>query len=130
MGRENTGTSLAAWTADYRGVRYTRARYAIYAADGRACLCCGATGDRVVLSLDHVVPDVAGGSDEPENLVTVCVSCNSRRRDLTVPAYARRLVAGGHMTTEQAEAFRARVRAAQRRHESIRRARAPARRAA
>ena len=125
--RTNTGTSLAAYQADYRGVRYDNARLAIYTSDGNACLCCGADGEHVTLSLDHVVANVAGGSDEPRNLVTVCVSCNSRRRALTVRAYASWLVDAGMMSTDQADAFRARARNAQRRHEAITRARRSAR---
>ena len=128
--RTNTGTSLASWTADYRGVRYERARYAVYASDGNRCLCCGASGDDVVLSLDHVVCDVRGGTDEPSNLVTLCVSCNSRRRDLTIPGFGRWLVEAGMMTDEQADRFVGRVRNAQRRHAGITRARRAPRRAA
>jgi 5-methylcytosine-specific restriction endonuclease McrA len=30
-------------------------------------------------SVDHVMPVVAGGSDDPENLVLSCRSCNSRK---------------------------------------------------
>lgn len=121
--RTNTGTSLAAWTADYRGKRYESAREAIYAADGHACICCGATGDRVVLTLDHVVAHNAGGSDEPENLITMCLGCNSRRRDLTVEQFASHLVFLGHMTPVQSRAYRARVRGAVARHAQITRAR-------
>jgi len=33
------------------------------------------------LSLDHVVPESAGGTSEPENIVLACKPCNSSKRD-------------------------------------------------
>ena len=33
------------------------------------------------LTLDHVLPREAGGSNHESNLVTACISCNSRRAD-------------------------------------------------
>ncbi|MEU1736498.1 HNH endonuclease [Streptosporangium sp. NPDC020145] len=51
-------------------------RALVYERDGHACLRCGATTD---LSLDHVHPYSRGGSDEPDNLQTLCRSCNSAK---------------------------------------------------
>mgnify|MGYP003341265817 CR=1 FL=1 len=80
-------------------------RQAIYNRDSRCCVYCGkAEGARfqvrgevrkVRLSLDHVRPHVAGGSDLPSNLVAACLRCNSRRRDLTVAEWAAYLRAEG-----------------------------------
>ncbi|MFI1090937.1 HNH endonuclease [Streptomyces sp. NPDC020917] len=36
------------------------------------------------LSVDHIVPRTAGGTDDRENLQVLCLSCNSRKRDRTV----------------------------------------------
>ena len=33
------------------------------------------------LSTDHLVPQIRGGSDSPDNLVQSCGTCNSSRRD-------------------------------------------------
>jgi len=55
-------------------------RHKIYKRDGYACRYCGATEP---LSLDHVKPRAQGGSDDPENLVTACRSCNSRKNART-----------------------------------------------
>ena len=41
------------------------------------CRYCGASALDVVLTVDHVVPTVLGGSDEPSNLVTACKDCNA-----------------------------------------------------
>ena len=46
--------------------------------DGHRCLHCGA---RERLVPDHVVPLIRGGSNELTNLQTLCVPCNSRKRD-------------------------------------------------
>lgn len=51
-------------------------RFAIYMRDGNVCVICGAS-ER--LTLDHIHPFSAGGSDHPDNLRTLCHSCNSRR---------------------------------------------------
>jgi hypothetical protein len=51
-------------------------RQRIFDRDGRACVECGAT-DR--LSLDHIVPRSKGGTDDDDNLRTLCVRCNSSK---------------------------------------------------
>lgn len=51
-------------------------RLSIYERDNYACVLCGSTEQ---LSIDHIVPFSAGGSDAVENLRTLCIPCNSRR---------------------------------------------------
>lgn len=51
-------------------------RALVFARDGHACVECG---DGAFLSLDHIYPWSLGGSDRPENLQTLCRSCNSRK---------------------------------------------------
>lgn len=53
-------------------------RRSIFERDEYRCRHCGGYID---LSLDHIVPWSKGGSDEPDNLQTLCRSCNSRKRD-------------------------------------------------
>lgn len=53
-------------------------RRAVYGRDGHACLNCG-SGDR--LTIDHIVPRSLGGDDDLANYQTLCLSCNSRKRD-------------------------------------------------
>lgn len=48
--------------------------------DGWACVYCGATDD---LAMDHVIPISKEGADTPQNLVTACRSCNSRKGNRT-----------------------------------------------
>lgn len=54
----------------------TAIRLSVYARDGFACVYCG---DRNRLTLDHVVAVSRGGTDNAENLVTACKSCNSSK---------------------------------------------------
>lgn len=61
-----------------RGAISGRVRTLVYRRDGYACLECG-TDDITKLTLDHRVPITLGGSDDPENLRTLCKPCNSRK---------------------------------------------------
>lgn len=54
----------------------TATRYAVYDRDGWKCLHCG-TGEG--LTLDHIVPWSLGGSDDMDNLQTLCQPCNSSK---------------------------------------------------
>jgi len=47
--------------------------------DGRACLCCGASGKGVRLEIDHIVPFGMGGDSDVENLQTLCTVCNGEK---------------------------------------------------
>jgi HNH endonuclease len=54
-----------------------RLRFAILQRDAHRCFYCGRAAPDVKLTVDHVVPVVLGGSDDPKNLVTACVDCNA-----------------------------------------------------
>ncbi len=45
--------------------------------DRYRCLACGATGGLVI---DHILPVLQGGDNDPMNLQTLCRSCNSKKR--------------------------------------------------
>jgi hypothetical protein len=51
-------------------------REMIFERDGRKCLKCGGTE---FLSVDHIVPVFRGGTNEPSNLQTLCISCNCKK---------------------------------------------------
>ena len=64
-------------------------RVAIYMRDGLACGYCGATiEDEAQLTLDHCTPRVKGGSNKPDNLITCCHACNSKRQDTPMATFA------------------------------------------
>lgn len=52
-------------------------RASIFARDGHRCLACGATANLVI---DHILPVLRGGTNDPVNLQTLCRSCNSKKR--------------------------------------------------
>lgn len=51
-------------------------RPVVFERDGYTCVYCGATDD---LAADHIYPQSKGGSDDLDNLQTLCRSCNSRK---------------------------------------------------
>lgn len=69
----------------YKGVCIRRdLRLAIYLRDRFTCLYCLADlhgADPRDLTLDHVIPDSEGGSNDPSNLITACRHCNCSRQD-------------------------------------------------
>jgi len=75
-------------------------RLAIYLRDGLACCYCGsAVEDGVQLTLDHIKPYSKGGDNEPSNLVTCCLKCNSSRQDRPVAEFARAVA--GYVKTDE-----------------------------
>lgn len=54
-----------------------RLRFEVLRRDNHACRYCGAAAPDVQLVVDHVVPVVLGGTNEPSNLVTACRDCNT-----------------------------------------------------
>jgi hypothetical protein len=52
-----------------------RLRYEVLRRDGFKCRYCHR--DQVILTVDHVIPQTLGGSDDPSNLVASCDDCNA-----------------------------------------------------
>ena len=63
-------------------------RFRIFVRDQLRCQYCGARRAVHELSLDHITPRSRAGRTTPENLVTACVACNTRKGDRT-PEEAR-----------------------------------------
>lgn len=93
-GRQRMGTPL-----DQR--HWAALRFAILRRDGFQCKYCGRTpNDGAKLHVDHILAVSRGGSNNPENLVTACDSCNLGKFDA--------------LLTQQEEAIvRSRIREAQ-----------------
>lgn len=68
-------------------------RSMVYERDGYRCKACGATEN---LSLDHIIPVSKGGSDDPQNLQTLCRRCNSvkHKRELSLEKLRKALGQG------------------------------------
>lgn len=73
-------------------------RWAIYYRDDFACVYC--TEIPTQLTLDHVKNVECGGSNDPSNLVTCCLGCNSRKQSLSMRQWFRRLRGMGYHNTE------------------------------
>lgn len=59
-------------------------REEIYERDSRKCVYCSSKDS---LTIDHMTPRSRGGSDDLDNLVTCCKSCNSRKGTKTYAEY-------------------------------------------
>lgn len=59
-----------------------RLRFEILRRDNHACRYCGAAAPDAKLTVDHVVPQVLGGTDDPGNLVAACVDCNAGKSSI------------------------------------------------
>ena len=70
-------------------------RLAIYLRDGLCCVYCLRDWSESGLTVDHIIPRSAGGTNECTNLVSACMSCNAAKRalgdDLSKMALALRI---------------------------------------
>ena len=53
-----------------------RTRFEVFKRDKFTCQYCGMAAPYVTLHVDHIVPVAHGGTNDMENLVTSCMSCN------------------------------------------------------
>jgi hypothetical protein len=51
-------------------------RFEIFKRDQFTCRYCGNKSPKAILEIDHLHPLSAGGTDDPENLITACYECN------------------------------------------------------
>jgi len=63
----------------------------------------------VELTLDHVVPQLLGGTNQETNLVCCCKACNSAKQDKTLRAFLRYLRSRGVDTGKVAARVRRRT---------------------
>lgn len=65
-------------------------RLAIYLRDGFTCGYCGKNLRKAhprEVTLDHLKPQCKGGTHHESNLITACLSCNSRRQHMVWTAF-------------------------------------------
>lgn len=56
-------------------------RYEVLKRAKYRCELCGAHEDQAALHIDHIVPRSKGGSDDISNFQSLCVTCNTNKRD-------------------------------------------------
>jgi len=62
-------------------------RLGVLRRDAYTCCHCGFSGPAQSLEVDHIIPVALNGGDEPDNLQTLCRTCNRRKgARLEVPA--------------------------------------------
>src|SRR5262249_25021157 len=78
--KELTGTGLASSSSGVSNPEYVpepepdeEVKRQVKQRDGRRCLCCGASRP---LQVDHIKPRYLGGTNDPDNLQTLCKYCN------------------------------------------------------
>ncbi len=72
---------------------YLKYRPMIFARDCGRCIYCGSGQN---LCIDHVVPVILGGDDDPENLATACKSCNAGKAGRTPDGAGMEIVTDCH----------------------------------
>jgi hypothetical protein len=84
-------------------------REALYKRDSFTCVYCGKSlfdHEGLVLTLDHVVPQELGGTNDASNLVTACKSCNSAKGSKNLRSFLAFLSGQGVDTSEIAKRVR------------------------
>lgn len=81
-------------------------RFEVFKRDGFRCKYCGATPMQTALVVDHVVPVAAGGTNEPDNLLTACEPCNQGKGAVPLDRTALATQAVTDTQREQAEQIR------------------------
>lgn len=59
---------------------HPRKKQKILERDNFKCVNCGASGDFNCLEVDHIIPVINGGDNNPSNLQTLCYKCNMAKR--------------------------------------------------
>ena len=56
-------------------------RVSVLHRDKYKCVFCGRSSQKIELQIDHIIPFSQGGSNELDNLQTLCIDCNQGKSD-------------------------------------------------
>jgi 5-methylcytosine-specific restriction endonuclease McrA len=74
---------------EFNREEWLKLRESIFKRDGYACLECGHDAIKH-LTVHHIIPRCEGGTDDPENLETLCWRCHSKVHGFRMPWYLRK----------------------------------------
>jgi len=83
-----------------------KVRFEVFKRDVFVCQYCGAHPPEAILHVDHIDPVVAGGSNDPDNLVTACDSCNQGKGARLLSAIPESLASKAARIAEAEEQLR------------------------
>ena len=89
---------------------YLKYRSEVFTRDGNKCVCCGTTKN---LTIDHIIPLSKKGSNEINNLQTLCCRCNSIKSDkiIQLPELRRIILNNGDVNKiESAKSTQSKVK--------------------
>lgn len=76
--RQKTSNKIATKKSRYVS---TSVRVDVFKRDNFRCVFCGLTSGQTQLQIDHIIPVSKGGSNQIDNLQTLCVDCNRGKSD-------------------------------------------------
>src|SRR5258708_7733144 len=76
-----------------------RVRALVLSRDENKCRMCGRTAKEVPLEVDHIFPHALGGTDDLNNLATLCRDCNIGKSDLLLRSVLKQKIESGDFTT-------------------------------
>jgi 5-methylcytosine-specific restriction endonuclease McrA len=98
VGRANESSKLSDGMEAIDFLRTESLCQAIHAREGGVCFYCLRRTHRRGRSLDHVVPLARYGSNFYRNLVSCCMDCNVRKRELPAEDFLRQLFRDGRLS--------------------------------
>lgn len=75
-----------------------RTRALVLARDQHKCRMCGRTAEELPLEVDHIFPYDRGGTDDLDNLATLCRDCNRGKSDLFLRSLLKQKVEQNDLT--------------------------------